>query len=252
MCCFSGPVKDVSNTKIFARLDGGRQVVAYQMEFAADAELAMVLPIPTPDGSAEDALEWVDLERYPDLFDDLFKGFPQPRSNSRSKGESFGDDDQALEVVSVGSFDASFVPSLADFERLDARFRLPEGAWDALPQYADWGFAVFKLKPDHTTVHPMAFWFPTRIPEQLFFPTVHVHDGEVHEEAGFDHTLYCQLPESLAAPGSFAAAWTESMGPAGGFVKVKHAKGVVDSDSHCYMRALRGRLPNQDTLVSLG
>lgn len=52
---------------------------------------------------------------------------------------------------------------------------------------------VFKLaKGKDQEVHPMAFRFPTRMPETLFFPTVHVHDGEYHETAAFDHTLYCQ------------------------------------------------------------
>lgn len=251
MCCFSGPVKDVSNTKIFTRLHDGRQAVVYQMQFDAEAELAMVLPIPTPAGSAPDALTWVDLQGYGDLFDDLFRGFPQPRSKGERSLGSNGLTDEALEVVSVGSFDASFVPAVADFERLDARFRLPAGVWDQLPQYADWGFAVFKLKPDHHTVHPMAFWFPTRTPEQLFFPTVHIHDGAVHPKAHFDHTLYCQLPEELAAPGPFAATWTESTGPASGFVNAEKARGLVDGDAHCYMRALHGELANQDTLVAL-
>lgn len=38
------------------------------------------------------------------------------------------------------------MPALKDFDRLDARFRMPSGVWDALPGYADWGFCVFKLR----------------------------------------------------------------------------------------------------------
>ena len=37
----------------------------------------------------------------------------------------------------------------------------------------------------------MAFDFP-RAAKKLFFPTVHIHDGKVHDKADFDHALYCQ------------------------------------------------------------
>ncbi len=89
---------------------------------------------------------------------------------------------------------ASFVPSVADFVRLDPRFRLPEVLFDAVPHYADYGFAVFQLAPGKVTVHPMALRFPTRDPDRLFFPTVHVHDGRFHAKAKFDHALYFQTP----------------------------------------------------------
>ena len=29
-------------------------------------------------------------------------------------------------------------------------------------------------------VHPMAFEFPTRSPDEIFFPTAHIHDGACH------------------------------------------------------------------------
>ena len=34
--------------------------------------------------------------------------------------------------------------------------------FDAVPHYADHGFAVFQLEPGNVTVHPMALTFPTR------------------------------------------------------------------------------------------
>ena len=95
-------------------------------------------------------------------------------------------------MVEVGSFVASFVPTVKDFSRLDEQFRLPDGTWDKLPAYKDYGFAVFKLKKGEQKVHPMAFEFPRADKTRLFFPTVHIHDGKVHDQAGFDHVLYCQ------------------------------------------------------------
>lgn len=36
------------------------------------------------------------------------------------------------------------------------------------------------------------FEFPTRHPDRLFFPTLHIHDGAVKPFARFAHTLYAQ------------------------------------------------------------
>lgn len=69
MCCFSGPVFDVSQTRIFARwlphTKPFRQVLAYQMQFSAKQDLAMILPIPVAPGTAEDAVKFLDLSKEP-------------------------------------------------------------------------------------------------------------------------------------------------------------------------------------------
>ena len=79
-------------------------------------------------------------------------------------------------MVQVGDFEASFVPTVKDFNRLDARFQLPAELFAKMPDYQHFGFAVFKLKPGMQTVQPMAFDFPAAKPGHLFFPTVHIHD----------------------------------------------------------------------------
>ena len=149
-----------------------------------------------------------------------------------------------LEVVSVGSFEASYVPTVGDFARLDARFRLPEGTWEQLPQYKDYGFAVFKLKPGERRIHPMAFSFPRADVRRLFFPTVHIHDGKVHATATFDHTLYYQK-----APGETFSLrfWNESFPLAKQFLDIPKSKGIVLPDTHCYKMEMRGRRANADT-----
>ena len=45
----------------------------------------------------------------------------------------------------------------------------------------------------------MALRFVTRSPDRLFFPTLHVHHGDVPAEAAFDHTLYLQAPAGVSA-----------------------------------------------------
>lgn len=251
MCCFSKTVEYVRATNIFARSGAdGRQWLVYNMEYAAQVDLSMVLPIPVKPGSGENAVEFIDLQEYPRFFNDLLAGFPM-----RETGGGFGcSSDNAksaapaakLSVIAVGNFEASFVPTIKDFNRLDERFRLPSGSWDKLPGYRNFGFAVFKLNAGETTVHPMAFTFPRANPAELFFPTVHIHDGLVHEQAHFDHVLYCQRSP---VDRWNVTDWRESPGLAKAFMKIDPAKGIVDGAQHCFQRRLRGTLKNEDTLL---
>ncbi len=236
----------VSGTRIFARaLGGDRQALAYQMKLTTPVPVAMVLPLPTA-GRDESTLEFVDLSALPDLFDRLARAFPEPELDlglPKSQGILRGGR-QKLEVVPVGDFVASFVPTRGDFSRLDERFRLPDRVWDALPRYADWGFAVFQLARERQgkqDVHPMAFTFRTREPAKLFFPTVHVHDGAVHSDAHFDHTLYAQ-GAALAEVSSLDAETVVDLVKAkgivgGGKLARKGVHGTQRNDDHWFSLA---------------
>ncbi len=247
MCCFSGRVQSVTGTKIFARAAGkrdARQFLVYEMTFAAADDLAMILPLPVPPRPREDAVRFVALDGYRELFEDLKKGFPEEVSRGNGLAMGFAPQPVAgkrLAVVEVGDFEASFVPTLDDFDRLDARFVIPRATWDAVPAYHDFGFAVFKLKRGRRAVHPMAFTFPRRDPSRLFFPTVHIHDGVVHETAAFDHALYCQRDAPFD--------WRASTGAARDFVDASRAKGIVDGAAPVYLRELRGAFLNEDVYV---
>lgn len=247
MCCFSVEVQNVADTKIFARLTTvGLQYLVYSMTIATNEQGAMVLPLPVVRNCTEDAVRFINLEQYESFFDDLDYCFPV----SRSRAVAVAAAPQAastLKVVSVGSFDASFVPTLQDFQRLDARFRLPELVWDAMPDYQDYGFAVFKLKPGAMSVHPMAFAFPTRNQQALFFPTVHVHDGKVHWLAKFDHNLYCQKTE---IEGRMLSHWDQTFMPLGERLDAEKAQGIIDPESNGYRLKLRGRHQNKDIWLS--
>jgi hypothetical protein len=247
MCCFSQQVDYVRATQIFARPSKAGQYVVYTMNFKAGSDLAMILPIPVPKDTKEDAVSFINLEKYPELFDDLRTGFPEPRGRGLAKGDAPKPLPDAappkLKVVEVGSFVASFVPTVKDFSRLDEQFRLPDGTWDKLPAYKEYGFAVFKLKKGEQKVHPMAFDFPRADPKQLFFPTVHIHDGKVHDRANFDHVLYCQGADT-------GMRWQESPQPASFFVKkVDETKGIVDAKAHVYRKVILGAQKNEDTWV---
>ncbi len=260
MCCFSRPVKFVGKTRIFARDTGGpEQILVYSMDVEIDGELAMVLPLPVPEGSPDDAVTFVSLEGYPKLFDDLEAAFPEDYLTMPQRKGGFlarsAPEKPKLEVHDVGLFEASFVPTRADFRRLDERFRMPEGVWDALPKYASFGFAVFRLKPKKRgmfsfgsrkqSIHPMAFWFPRRDPKELFFPTLHVHDGTVPQTASFDHMLFCQAQGVLGA----TLPWTPSNAPLGASVSEARAHGLVDGARPGFRTSLHGPMPNTDVVL---
>jgi hypothetical protein len=250
MCCFSGAVDRVANTRIFARiLSKTQQALVYEMEYAASEQLAMILPIPVPAGTKEDGVTFLNLEKYPDFFKDLEKGFPVPVPKFAAGGfggGGFAGAAAPLKVVEVGGYEASFVPTLADFARLDARFQLPVTTWEKLPNYKEYGFAVFQLKPEKQKVHPMAFTFPRHGRSPLFFPTVHIHDGEVHEKAEFDHVLYLQPKDNTQM---MPSNWEDSPQSAKMFMQIKECQGLVNGDLHCYKKELFGKLRNRDTFL---
>lgn len=249
MCCFSRPIRSVTGTNIFARSGpNSRQYVVYSMRLNTAEDVAMILPIPIKQGTGEQAVHFIDLHDYPTLFDDLrLTLYPPPPAQGTlgMKGAATASA-RPLEVHEVGSFEASYVPTVHDFSRLDPRFRLPDSAWDKLPQYRKYGFTVFRLKKGLKTIHPMAFDFPRADAARLFFPTVHIHDGKVHDTASFDHFLYSQKSEGDRFS---LATWKESNGLASASVRTRLTQSIVLPNNHLYLHVMRGRMPNQDTWI---
>jgi hypothetical protein len=240
---FSGIVKEVSHTRIFARMVAlGRQGLVYAMHVDTPTEVAMVLPLPVVVGSADDAVKFVDLSKFPHFFADLDRCFI---FNDRYLSAEIKPAPQAkLEVQQVGSFEASFVPKMSYFSRLDERFQLPEEALAKIAIYKDFGFAVFKFKAGRQKVHPMALEFPSRFVDRLFFPTLHIHDGEVHEKENFDHKLYAQT----ATRGERALLhWAESDYQVS--TKAAMSKGLLNPNAHVYRLSLEGELKNEDQFL---
>lgn len=249
MCCFTGPVRSVNATNIFARSEAdGRQTVVYSMHLDAEREVAMVLPLPVAAGTGEDGVRFIDLSAYPTFFADLDLAWPMRKLLGPAPGgpQRPAAPTPQLAVVQVGNFEASFVPTVADFARLDERFRLPANTWEQVPLYRNFGFAVFKLKPGKRDVHPMAFSFPRADRRALFFPTVHIHDGVVRLKATFDHRLYCQK-----VPGEALNVndWRESDRLLGQHVDAQKAKGLIDPEAHGYRLSIQGLLDNRDTVL---
>jgi hypothetical protein len=242
MCIFSGHVDYVGDTKIFARIQDGIQHLVYQMSMGASKDVAMILPLPVS-SHKEDAVKFISLEAYPEFFKDVAKSFVRAtKSISRGIGCASL---RTLQVHEVGDFIASFVPHRMSFHRLNEVFRLPDNAWSNLPDYNDYGYAVFQLKPDPANakqeVHPMAFSFPSRFESKLFFPTVHLHGEKFHEKEHFDHNLYWQ--------GEFnVGIGHKSTAKMGMFVNLDKSQGIV-LDEIGHELSMVGIYENKDTII---
>ena len=104
-----------------------------------------------------------------------------------------------------------------------------------------------------------AFEFKT-----LFFPTVHIHDNEVHSKADFHHTLYyqCEFFENLSKTivnegrggrDEFAIMDLPYDGmttQASDFMDIDKTKGIIDAEKNCYGLWLEGELDNRDIWIS--
>ena len=236
MCILVPDIENVASTNIFARVDNQTQFLAYQMEISTSKEVAMVLPIPVDDVRRSHAVRFIDLSDYEEFFKDLALSFR--RLHNLTLGRKAN-----LEVIAVGSYDASYVPSINDFSRLDERFRLPEIVMEHVPDYSDYGFAVFQFKRGHQKPHPMAFSFVSAKPEQVFFPTTHLHDSIFHEQANFDHFLYLQNSRS---PGE---GWTAQKNARErlGEVEVSRTRELVSPELPIFRQRITGLHTNQDT-----
>ncbi|HUS32022.1 MAG TPA: hypothetical protein VMZ53_26155 [Kofleriaceae bacterium] len=259
MCCFSIPTPKsfwqrlrapkihVSATQIFGRIVApGVQGLAYSMNLESAREVAMILPIPVRPGTGESALRFLNLEKHPRMFTDLDALFVDISNLPRKGGLSVAARPQTLVVHDVGSFIATYVPTKLDFDRVDRQFWLPRILLDSVPAYSDYGFAVFQLKAGKHTVHPMAFTFPSRELDRLYFPTVHLHDGQFRRDAEFDHALYYQHPRVREQGGTFEGDPTSYLMPSSDY------EGLVDKSRPIVKRTVRGKQPNQDIWVKTG
>jgi hypothetical protein len=262
MCCFAfprpssfladlfTPAVKVRGTQIFARRDGDAQLLAYSMRLRARTDVAMILPLAVRPGTDEPDVAFIDLSAASDLFALLQLAFTPPLQPAAKRGGPSLSLDltlprRRLVVREVGAFEASYVPTVDDFDRLDPRFRLPATVWARLP-VAGFGFAVFKLRETDgdAAVHPMALRFPARDPGRLFFPTLHVHDGAARPKARFDHSLYYQREDGRVDAGH-ETAWMEE------FVRRAAARsaGLVRADLTLARATIAGRRANTDTWI---
>jgi hypothetical protein len=262
MCCFSRPVLSVVGTNIFARLSGnGSQYLVYEMTFVSEEPNAIILPIPVRLPATEDCIKFIDLSTYPNFFKRLVSAFPAIGGGGigcAAETKAPARTNSKIEVHKVGNFVASFVPSSSDFDRLDPQFSIPKATWDLVPEYSNYGFVVFQLDELSGKPHPMAFEFKYR-DEAVFFPTFHIHDGEVHRQEEFDHRLFLQHASFDGKVGSYrgpnvrdsATNFVRSKDVAGNYFRKNATKEIINPELLIHRIDLYGQLKNQDMIYNI-
>lgn len=205
MCIMASPVRSVSDTRIFVGADAAstRQATVYEMSVALQSRTgkgnAMILPVPIGTGTI-DQIELIDLTGAPEFFEPL-EEVCRERSRGISKGLSRGFDDD-LEVVKVGNYDVSVVPTVNDVKRLNAAvFDVSPDTEATLRAHYPLGFAflVAQLR-ESGKFHPLAYTAPL-VGDRLFIPTRHEHGrGAAGGPAAWDHQIFYQgsaRPDSL-------------------------------------------------------
>lgn len=229
------------------------------MNYESREQNAMILPLPVKQPANVETLNFIDLKDYDALFNELADGFPfhSPPSIGCSApfDPTFRHD---LEVFEVGNYIASFVPTISDFDRLDSKFTLPNATWASIPGYKNFGFAVFQLAAGSLKPHPMAFEFQSAT-DDLFYPTVHIHDGEVHDSEDFDHILYMQHAGLDSKVYGYenshvkdrSTGLIRSKYAASHFCDIDKSAGLVDGDLLVHRKIMRGNLTNFDTIFAI-
>ena len=103
MCIITGETRDVSGTNIFcAQTKDGRQLTVYSNKVELllhEPPVSMILPC--PNGKA--GVEFVNLEKYPTLFEDLDACFPSNNQSFAMYAQSTNSSD-SLQVFQVGRY----------------------------------------------------------------------------------------------------------------------------------------------------
>jgi hypothetical protein len=260
MCMFTRPVNLVENTRVFARLSSSRksQYLVYQMQYEAGEPTAMVLPIPVTKPTHENSLRFIDLSGYSEFFSDLAKGFPviiDPYVKSAVIETTHA---PQLKVFQIGNYEGSFVPNVADFSLLDERFRFSDAIWSKIPQYKNFAFVVFQLTAGSLKPHPMAFEFDYE-GKEIYFPTMHIHDGVIHRREEFDHALYLQHAELDSRVGEYknfegydhTTKLIRSQATAENYCNMSTAQGILLGNLLIHKHVIRGKQPNRDFTLAV-
>lgn len=252
MCIFTEDINTVHDTRIFARQDGNKQSIVYDMYLDSNNDTAMVLPIPIPliNRYDPDAVEFIDLSNCSNFFDDIEELFPKRVSASSITTDFMDGGDKIIEVKSIGAYEASYVPSAMDFKRLDPRFRLKDRFFKQASEYLNYSFVVFKLKPCKSKVHPIAFWFPKENDGKLFYPTKHMHNGVIKDNEYFSHILYGQA-SNVSSNVEYASS-SDSTFVLSLLSKISELSlGIVSRDETLFKKDVYGEHNNSDMWLSV-
>ena len=97
--------------------------------------------------------------------------------------------------------------------------------------------------------------------DSIFFPTMHIHDGQIHDSEEFDHVLYLQHAGFDSR--SYGYQNSDVADKSTGLIRSKHdarhfcdidrCSGLVDPDLLVHRKIIRGINPNRDTdIITFG
>lgn len=203
---FSGPIKSVGKTKIFAAPlnDTNRHLLVYQNQVAAvDGEHPIVMILPFFNVSGKKAsIQFIDMKLLQEVskenfFDCLDEQFARriPKGAFRGKGRiaDLGTD-SPLEVFQSGSYQINLANNLTDLKRLrtDVFKGLPKNLSAILKKHypTDCGFIVCQSTAVNLEAEPLAYIAPI-LNGKMLIPTRHAHgDDAEFAKDDWDHSIY--------------------------------------------------------------
>lgn len=227
---FLGPVKSFSAVKMFARDgEGGRQYLIFGAEVDAGEKAVAVLPLPVAPRTTEEDVRFFDFEAYPNFFLDLDTGFPGGIAEPRPPGSAQQQAGQPQpDPPPVATMKRRYFPDRAAWAESEEFAFESNGMFDAGKQYADYGFVVCLIPAGRQRLTPLAFDFPRKKPNGLFFPLA------AEGKQGASAQLYAQ-----PSPGSTLREWAESKRPANFYVQTRRTSNVIDPKSHYYRKVVK-------------
>lgn len=201
MCIILTHVESVSNTQIYVSSSKSRkrQLTIYTNKVDTHVKNAMILPVPNPL-----SVELLNFKNYKKIFDDCREcfhhddGSRNDRHMYRAALSASFDSRPPLPVYTVGSYQASIVPSINDFDRVDTQIlRVNPQVFTLLKDTYDssFGFIICQLREGSHQYHPFAYTHEIHNCNLLFVPTLHYHLGETSVKADWDHTIYSPMTD---------------------------------------------------------
>lgn len=198
MCIISGPIRDVSSTKIFVlpNVDFSRQMTVYSNSVDSPGNNLMILPVPN-----SRTIQFHEM-KYEDLFQDLMNSVC---SNSFSISASASAPTRGfLQVFEHASYYVSVAHSVEELFQLDtAVFRLTDDLYKFFRHFYDdgFGFVCCVLRPGIRNYEPLCYSHGIQ-GDRLFVPTRHYHvetDGSVDTfKADWDHLIFSAATKKSA------------------------------------------------------
>lgn len=271
-----------ARTSLFARRVSVTHQVLVFAEVGPDSEgerPIIVLPLPVPASAQASDVRFLDLSTSPGFFDQLDRAFPPeeylPRTSQGPGGGSAGGSAPSDGPrPPAGAYAAHYVASAAELTALGTAKSDPVDLGAIAARYPQHGFAIFELDPKPRSWlarltstlagrgrAPVGLEFPSRDPERLYFPSLHLASVDISRPLPYDHAYYIQADDPRSG-----AAWDNdvlSRGPRPAWEDFRRSRGQVEANARlsdgrplldpsrlCFRAHLRGDLQNAPRWVS--